>query len=175
MYSKLPHIDYTNLSPKDLKEVQDRAHAAERSFQAQRKAEARQELIDHAASKGFTLAELYGGKPSSHKSHTVAIKYQDPDNSSDTWTGRGRKPNWLVAKINKGGTLENFELRVRQPVATISKKPAKRPGKRPGGKGGTRPKKLFVCPTDPTKTWGGYGHKPDWHTPELPNVYGQAA
>jgi len=173
MYSKLPHIDYLNLSPKDIKEVQERAHAAEISFQTQRKAEVRQELATLAASRGFPdILDLYPelrGKKQARKKSSVAIKFQNPDNSSDTWTGRGRKPNWLVAKIKQGDTLENFELRVRKPVATISKKPVKQRG----GKGGTRPKKLFVCRTDPTKTWGGYGHKPNWYEPGQPNVYGQ--
>jgi DNA-binding protein H-NS len=27
----------------------------------------------------------------------VAIKYRDPKNPTNTWTGRGRMPRWMVA------------------------------------------------------------------------------
>ena len=37
-------------------------------------------------------------------------EYANPDDSSDTWTGRGRKPNWLVARVKKGAKLSEFEI-----------------------------------------------------------------
>jgi DNA-binding protein H-NS len=39
-----------------------------------------------------------------------AAKYVNPDNKSETWTGRGRKPNWLVAKLSKGAKLADFAI-----------------------------------------------------------------
>ena len=33
---------------------------------------------------------------------TVAVKYRDPKNPENTWTGRGRMPRWMVA-ATKGG------------------------------------------------------------------------
>jgi DNA-binding protein H-NS len=32
----------------------------------------------------------------------------NPEDPTQTWTGQGRKPNWMVAKIEKGATLEQF-------------------------------------------------------------------
>jgi hypothetical protein len=29
---------------------------------------------------------------------------------ADTWTGRGRKPNWLLARLKKGAKLSDFEI-----------------------------------------------------------------
>ena len=29
---------------------------------------------------------------------------------SDTWTGRGRKPNWLVDAVKKGAKLDSFKI-----------------------------------------------------------------
>jgi DNA-binding protein H-NS len=40
----------------------------------------------------------------------VAPKYANPDDPSQTWTGRGRGPNWLVAKMRKGAKLQQFAL-----------------------------------------------------------------
>ena len=39
-----------------------------------------------------------------------AAKYANPDNRAETWTGRGRKPNWLVAKLNKGAKMTDFTI-----------------------------------------------------------------
>ena len=38
----------------------------------------------------------------------LRAKFVNPDNRSETWTGRGRKPNWLVAKLNKGAKMDRF-------------------------------------------------------------------
>lgn len=39
------------------------------------------------------------------KGQKVAVKYRDGDN---TWSGRGNRPRWLVAKLSDGRTLEDF-------------------------------------------------------------------
>ena len=55
----------------------------------------RQKLSDLAKEHGLSLEEVLGkgrkGKGS------VAVKYRDPKNSENTWTGRGRMPLWMVA------------------------------------------------------------------------------
>ena len=43
------------------------------------------------------------------KGRKVAPKYRDPD-TGDTWSGRGRKPRWLEAKIEAGYTLEDLKV-----------------------------------------------------------------
>ena len=40
----------------------------------------------------------------------VAIRYRDPANPSDTWTGRGKQPRWLVARLASGARLEDFAV-----------------------------------------------------------------
>lgn len=41
---------------------------------------------------------------------TVAPKYRNPDNPSETWSGRGRKPRWLTAALKTGKKLRDFEI-----------------------------------------------------------------
>jgi DNA-binding protein H-NS len=41
---------------------------------------------------------------------SVAPKYADPTNPENTWTGRGRKPKWLVTALESGRTAEDFAL-----------------------------------------------------------------
>jgi DNA-binding protein H-NS len=38
----------------------------------------------------------------------VSPKYRNPDNASETWSGRGRKPRWLEDRLSKGAPLEGF-------------------------------------------------------------------
>lgn len=44
----------------------------------------------------------------------LAPTYRNPDNDAETWTGRGRKPRWLVAALNEGKTVE--ECRIDHPA-----------------------------------------------------------
>ena len=38
----------------------------------------------------------------------VLPKYQNPDNHSEKWSGRGRKPKWVEEKLERGAKLEAF-------------------------------------------------------------------
>jgi len=44
------------------------------------------------------------------KSGKVAIKYQDPTNPANTWTGRGMKAGWLAKALKAGAKLEDFRI-----------------------------------------------------------------
>src|SRR6202049_3722936 len=39
---------------------------------------------------------------------SVAPKYRNPENPSETWAGRGLKPRWLAAAIKSGKKQEDF-------------------------------------------------------------------
>lgn len=45
------------------------------------------------------------GKKSSGKA-----KYANPADSNQTWTGRGRKPAWVIAHLGNGGALEALQI-----------------------------------------------------------------
>jgi DNA-binding protein H-NS len=55
----------------------------------------RQKMADMAKDAGLSLDEVFG-KGRKGKG-TVAVKYRDPKNPANTWTGRGRMPLWMVA------------------------------------------------------------------------------
>jgi DNA-binding protein H-NS len=41
----------------------------------------------------------------------VAIKFRNPANSSETWTGRGRQPRWMTAAIKAGKKRNSFLIK----------------------------------------------------------------
>ncbi len=50
------------------------------------------------------------GSSNSLRGTTVAPKYRNPDNPSETWAGRGLKPRWLAAALKSGKKLEDFAI-----------------------------------------------------------------
>jgi len=44
----------------------------------------------------------------------VSPKYRNPDQPSETWAGRGKRPRWLVAQLRSGRRIEDFSIRVRR-------------------------------------------------------------
>ena len=67
-----------------------------------------------AAGLGLSVAELIeqgqdlaaNRKPATRK--PVEPRYRNPADSDETWTGRGKQPRWLAAKIAEGAKLEDF-------------------------------------------------------------------
>ena len=41
----------------------------------------------------------------------VLPKYRNPKNRSETWTGRGKQPRWLVDQLRVGRKLNEFLIR----------------------------------------------------------------
>ena len=57
------------------------------------------------AAPGQVAAKKAPTRKSTAKGRPVAIKYRDGEN---TWTGRGNKPRWLVARLAEGKQLADF-------------------------------------------------------------------
>ena len=64
--------------------------------------EMKAKLEEMARASGFSAAELFGRKGKGSK---VAPKYRNPKDPSQTWTGRGRRPLWIV---EAGGNIDRF-------------------------------------------------------------------
>jgi DNA-binding protein H-NS len=77
----------------------------------------RQQIENMVKEHGISLAELFpqAGKNRSprkeaRKRGEQTMKYRNPDQPSQTWTGSGRKPSWLVEALASGRSLEDFEV-----------------------------------------------------------------
>jgi DNA-binding protein H-NS len=40
----------------------------------------------------------------------VFPKYRNPQEPSETWSGRGKQPRWLASALTTGHTIEEFEI-----------------------------------------------------------------
>jgi DNA-binding protein H-NS len=99
--------DPEKMSYAELAEMEAQIQRLKVGKQNAERAEVRERLTDLAKKHGFDIRELFG-KARKAKG-TVAIKYRDPKNSENTWTGRGRPPRWLAA-ATKGGKAKREDF-----------------------------------------------------------------
>lgn len=102
-------IEINHLSLKELKDLHSQIAKAISTFEDRKRKEAIAELEEIARSKGFSLADLTGVAVPRKRSPAVA-KYVNPADSSDTWSGRGRKPRWFNDALAAGKTPEDLAI-----------------------------------------------------------------
>lgn len=107
--AKLPNIDKLSLS-----ELHDLVRAAQAKI-AEKQSSAREELKESFAAKarehGISLDELFGKSRRGGGKGSVPVKYRDPKNPENTWTGRGRMPRWMQAAVDAGRKRDSFLIK----------------------------------------------------------------
>lgn len=63
---------------------------------------------EEARNKGYSWNDVVRSIRSGKKGQPVAPKYRDQ--YGNHWSGRGRKPRWIVAHERAGGSLEDFRI-----------------------------------------------------------------
>lgn len=113
--ARASNIDVDGLSLKELTALLDQVEAAIPEKKRTEILELRAKLEAVSAEAGYTLAEVVGGRSGKRGpvagNGTVAVKYRNPDNVSETWSGRGRQARWLAEKLKKrGAKREDFAV-----------------------------------------------------------------
>ncbi|MFV0297759.1 MAG: H-NS family nucleoid-associated regulatory protein [Hyphomicrobiaceae bacterium] len=103
-------INVDKLALKDLIELEARVQKAIVMAREREKNEFRREAEALAVKRGLSLNEIFPAQKSNKSGGKVAIKYRNPNNPADTWTGRGRQPKWLVAALKKGSKIIDFAV-----------------------------------------------------------------
>lgn len=108
-------IDVDGMSLKELTALLAELEAAIPEKKKTEIGDLRAKLEAIAAEAGYTLAEVVGGRAGKRGaaagSGAVAVKYRNPDNPSDTWSGRGRTARWLAERLKKRGVkIEEFAV-----------------------------------------------------------------
>lgn len=98
------------MSRKELEKLLNDVSKALASAKARDQREARKAAKKAAAEFGFSLGEIsettdaVQKKPKAKKSSRKPSKavFANPEDKTQTWTGKGRKPNWYLAQIEAG-------------------------------------------------------------------------
>lgn len=100
-------IDLESLSKQELLKLKTDVDRALKTIDKRRKAEAKKAAEIAAKEYGFSLDDLIGADGKSAKG---VAKYANPADPSQTWTGRGRKPNWVIEALDGGKSLEDLSI-----------------------------------------------------------------
>lgn len=104
------NIDLLSLSLKELKDLQSQVAKTIANYEDRKKVEARAELEARARELGFSLSDLASVAATGRKRGIAAPKYKNPENPSETWTGRGRKPRWFAEALKAGKSADSMAI-----------------------------------------------------------------
>jgi DNA-binding protein H-NS len=96
------NVSWGELSPEQLDELVDRAIQEKSTKQEGRIAVLKDDVLKveaEAKALGFNIRSLLTPKKS-------AVKFVNPANNTMTWSGRGKKPGWLVELQAQGIAVE---------------------------------------------------------------------
>lgn len=111
--------DLDQMSLQDLRELRGRIDRAITGFTDRKRREAVAEAEEVVRRHGFSsLAEVTrrqgkgrGAGTAPRASQAAAPgRYANPDDPGQTWSGRGRRPAWLVEGLNGGKSLDDYAI-----------------------------------------------------------------
>lgn len=108
-------MDLSNLSLGDLRNLQEQVKQEMKKREVQEVQKAREQILAIAQSVGVPLKDLLasstrGTKTPGSGTGTVAVRYRNPDNSTQQWTGRGRQPKWVKEWVESGKSLDALRV-----------------------------------------------------------------
>ena len=103
-------FDLSEMSLDELKSLRKDVEAAIEGYEDRRRKEALAAAREAASQAGFSLDELVGRKRTRKSPKVAAPKYAHPENEL-TWSGRGRRPAWIVEGLEQGKSLDDYLIR----------------------------------------------------------------
>lgn len=102
-----------DLSKFSVEELQTLAQNIEAEIVSRRESERERvlnQMRELAGSLGMSLEDVLRQERIKSGVGIVPPKYRHPDNPSLTWTGRGKRPNWVTEALASGKTLEELAI-----------------------------------------------------------------
>ena len=101
-------MDISQISTQELKDLLNQIPAELKRRERSERVNLLRDLEKLASERGYSLSDIVSDTKSTKA--PVAIKYKHPESNELTWTGRGRKPAWVVEHLNSGGSLESLAV-----------------------------------------------------------------
>lgn len=100
--------EYNNLSENELQAIIDQAEKVLKNKKLQKRKEiiVQIKLLADSINANVDISEE--GSSTDKKRKKVAPKYRNPNDNSQTWTGRGVPPKWVQALTNAGHDRSEF-------------------------------------------------------------------
>ena len=107
--ARMPELE--GMTIKDLRAMKEKIDIAIVERQKAERAELLAKMVALAEESGLTIEDVLGKRRGKGSRGQVAVKYRNPDEPSETWTGRGRRPGWLTEKLSRRCvSIEDFAV-----------------------------------------------------------------
>ncbi len=105
-------IDLHSMSRKELAKLRSDVDRAIATVSDRERKAAFDAAEKAAAEHGFSLSELTGiaGAKAGRTKPKSPAKYRNPSNADETWSGRGRKPRWILEAEAAGRAISDFAI-----------------------------------------------------------------
>jgi DNA-binding protein H-NS len=108
-------MDLSNMSLGDLRNLQEQIKQETKKREQQEVQKAREQILAIAQSVGLSVDELVGnarrgGKSANAGTGSVAVRYRNPADASQQWTGRGRQPKWVKEWVEGGKSIDDLRI-----------------------------------------------------------------
>jgi len=112
-------IDLKSMNSKELEKLLGDVKKALQSAKARDRRAALKAAEKAAAEWGFSLTDLADGEKPAKKARKTKAKtakpkskpqFANPADKSQTWTGKGRQPNWFRSAVEKGKTPDDMRI-----------------------------------------------------------------
>ncbi|WP_426114919.1 H-NS family nucleoid-associated regulatory protein [Massilia sp. PWRC2] len=103
-------MDLSNMSVGDMRNLQDQIKQEMKKREQSDLAKAREQILAIAQSVGVPLKDLLATTGRGGKTGTVAVRFRNPDNASQQWTGRGRQPKWVKEWVEGGKSIDKLRV-----------------------------------------------------------------
>lgn len=99
----------------ELRSLRGQVDRAIADYSERKRREAIAAAEEAAKKHGFSLADITGsrrrvgrGSKAPARPASEEARYANPEDPSQTWSGRGRRPRWIQEALAAGGSLEDF-------------------------------------------------------------------
>jgi DNA-binding protein H-NS len=98
-------VDLNNLNKKQLADLITKAKMRQEEIDKEKVTKLRAKIVALAKAEGYTIDELFGTRgvrKTRRAGSKVPPKYRNPADPAQTWSGRGKRPNWFHAALKAG-------------------------------------------------------------------------
>lgn len=100
-------IDLSKFSLEELIELQNQIPKYINKARKAEKLALREHMEALAAESGFSLDEVVNAQNKTQIGF-IKARYRNPNDFDQTWSGKGKKPNWVKNYVKEGGKLEEL-------------------------------------------------------------------
>ncbi len=107
-------IDLTGMSVAELRALSEEVKIQLEKTEEDERRQAFEAIVEAAKKVGLAPKDLlrrYGqdAPAAAAAKEAPAAAYRNPANAAETWTGRGRKPRWVIEWLDAGKSLEDLQ------------------------------------------------------------------